>query len=111
MAYLSGTSGTTIVPQAICAPLDVHPSQSLFMDIIWFLLVGLVAGWLAGQFVKGGGFGLLGDLVVGVIGAVLGAFVFGLLGISAGGLIGSLVCATVGAVLLLVILRMIKRGP
>ena len=61
--------------------------------------------------VKGGGFGLVGDLVVGIIGALLGGFVFGLLGVSAGGLIGSLVSATVGAVLLLVILRAIKRGP
>ena len=80
------------------------------MNIVWFLLIGIAAGWLAGQFVKGGGFGLIGDLIVGVIGAVLGGFVFGLLGISAGGLIGSLVCATIGAVLLLVILRAIKRG-
>lgn len=80
------------------------------MNIVWFLLIGIAAGWLAGQFVKGGGFGLLGDLIVGVIGAVLGGFVFGLLGISAGGLIGSLVCAIIGAVLLLVILRAIKRG-
>ena len=79
------------------------------MDIIWFLLIGIAAGWLAGRLVKGGGFGLIGDLVVGVIGAVLGGFVFGLLGISAGGLLGSLICATVGAVLLLVILRAIKR--
>jgi uncharacterized membrane protein YeaQ/YmgE (transglycosylase-associated protein family) len=62
-------------------------------------------------FVKGGGFGLVGDLVVGIIGALLGGFVFGLLGVSAGGLLGSLVCATVGAVLLLVILPAIKRGP
>jgi len=54
--------------------------------------------------------GLLGDLIVGVIGAVLGGFVFGLLGISASGLVGSLVCATVGAVLLLVILRAVSRG-
>ena len=81
------------------------------MNIVWFLLIGIAAGWLAGQFVKGGGFGLLGDLIVGVIGAVLGGFVFGLLGISSGDLIGSLVCATIGAVLLLVILRAIKRGP
>jgi uncharacterized membrane protein YeaQ/YmgE (transglycosylase-associated protein family) len=81
------------------------------VNVVWFLVIGMVAGWLAGQFVKGGGFGLLGDLIVGVIGAVLGGLVFGLLGISAAGLIGSLVCATVGAVLLLVILWAIKRGP
>ena len=78
------------------------------MDIIWFLLIGIAAGWLAGQFIKGGGFGLVGDLIVGVLGAVLGGFVFGLVGISAAGLLGSLICATAGAVLLLLILRAIQ---
>lgn len=58
---------------------------------------------------KGGGFGLLGNIVVGVIGAVLGGFVFGLLGISAGGLIGSIVTATAGAALLLFIVGIIKK--
>lgn len=46
------------------------------MDFVWFVLVGLVAGWLAGQLVKGGGFGVIGDIVVGVLGAVLGGFLF-----------------------------------
>ena len=77
---------------------------------IWFLLIGLAAGWLAGQIMKGGGFGLVGDLIVGVIGAVLGGFLFGLLGIGSGNLIGQLVTATVGAVLLLFILRQVKRA-
>ena len=80
------------------------------MEFIWFILIGLVAGWLAGQFMKGGGFGIIGDIVVGVLGALLGGFLFGLLGISAGGLIGSLIVATVGAVVLIFILRLIKRG-
>jgi uncharacterized membrane protein YeaQ/YmgE (transglycosylase-associated protein family) len=78
------------------------------MGVIWFLVVGAVAGWLAGVLVKGGGFGLVGDLVVGVVGAVLGGFLFGeFLG---GGLIGSIVVATIGAILLLVIVRFIKRA-
>ena len=78
------------------------------MGLVWFLVVGVVAGWLAGVLVKGGGFGLVGDLVVGVIGAVLGGFLFGqFLG---GGLIGSIVVATIGAILLLVIVRFIKRA-
>jgi uncharacterized membrane protein YeaQ/YmgE (transglycosylase-associated protein family) len=78
------------------------------VGLIWFLVVGVVAGWLAGVLVKGGGFGLVGDLVVGVIGAVLGGFLFGqFLG---GGLIGSIVVATIGAILLLVIVRFIKRA-
>ena len=80
------------------------------MGIVWFVLIGIAAGWLAGQLVKGGGFGLIGDLVIGVVGAVIGGFVFGLLGVSAGGLPGSLISATVGAVLLLFLLRLIKRG-
>jgi len=80
------------------------------MNIVWFLLIGLAAGWLAGQFMKGGGFGLVGDLIVGVIGALLGGFLFGLLGISAGGLLGALITATVGAVVLILLLRVIKRA-
>lgn len=80
------------------------------MDIIWFILIGICAGWLAGQIMKGGGFGLVGDLIVGVIGALLGGFLFGLFGLSASGLWGSLVTATVGAIVLIVILRVIKRA-
>lgn len=80
------------------------------MEFIWFCLIGLAAGWLAGQIMKGGGYGLVGDLVIGVIGALLGGFVFGLLGISAYGLIGRLVVATIGAVLLIFILRKLKRA-
>ena len=80
------------------------------MILVWFLIIGIAAGWLAGQLMKGGGFGLVGDLVIGVIGAFLGGWLFGALGISAGGLIGSLVTATVGAVVLLFLIRLIKRG-
>jgi uncharacterized membrane protein YeaQ/YmgE (transglycosylase-associated protein family) len=80
------------------------------MNFVWFLIVGLVAGWLAGKLVKGGGFGLIGDLVVGVIGAFLGGWIFSKLGASAGGgLLGSIVVATVGAVVLLLIVRLFKR--
>jgi uncharacterized membrane protein YeaQ/YmgE (transglycosylase-associated protein family) len=81
------------------------------MDLLWFLIIGLVAGWLAGVLVKGGGFGVIGDIIVGVIGAVLGGWLFSLFGASAGGgLIGSLVVATIGAVVLLLIVRMIKKA-
>ena len=80
------------------------------VDIVWFLIIGIVAGWLAGKIMRGGGFGLIGDLVVGVIGAVLGGFLFGLLGLSANGLIGSLVTATVGAIVLLFLIHLIKRA-
>jgi uncharacterized membrane protein YeaQ/YmgE (transglycosylase-associated protein family) len=81
------------------------------MNLIWFILIGLVAGWLAGQLVKGGGFGLLGDIIVGVIGALLGGFLFSALGLSGGGgLLGSLIVATIGAIVLLFGLRLIKTA-
>ncbi len=83
------------------------------MDItglITFLAIGAVAGWLGSTLMKGGGFGLLGNIVVGVVGAVIGGYVFGLLGISAGsGLLGSIVTATAGAVILLFTVRLIKK--
>jgi len=80
------------------------------MDFLWFALIGIAAGWLAGQLTKGGGFGLVGDLVVGVIGALLGGWLFGQLGIATGGLVGALITATVGAVVLVLLLRLIKRA-
>lgn len=81
------------------------------MSLLVFLLVGIVAGWLAGKLVRGGGFGLIGDLVVGVVGAFVGGFLFNSLGVSSGGgLLGSIVVATVGAVVLLMLIRLIKRA-
>ncbi|MEZ5455020.1 MAG: GlsB/YeaQ/YmgE family stress response membrane protein [Lysobacteraceae bacterium] len=80
------------------------------MSFLWFLILGAVAGWLAGVLVKGGGFGLLGDIVVGIIGAFVGGYLFRTFGVSAGGgLIGSILVATVGAVVLLLVLRLVKR--
>jgi uncharacterized membrane protein YeaQ/YmgE (transglycosylase-associated protein family) len=79
------------------------------MPFLWFLLIGIAAGWLAGQIMKGGGFGVIGDLIVGVIGALLGGFLFGLFGLSATGLLGSLVTATVGAIALIGLLRIVNR--
>jgi uncharacterized membrane protein YeaQ/YmgE (transglycosylase-associated protein family) len=81
------------------------------MVFIWFILIGLVAGWLAGQLVKGGGFGVIGDIIVGVIGALLGGFLFRSLGLTAGGgLLGAILVATIGAVVLILLLRLIKRA-
>ena len=74
--------------------------------LIGFLIVGAIAGWLAGKLFQGGGFGLLGNIVVGVIGAVIGGLVFGYLGVSTGGLLGSLVSAVVGAGILLFIVAL-----
>ena len=77
---------------------------------ILFLLIGLAAGWLASLIMKGSRFGLVGDLVVGVIGAFLGGWLFDLLDISLGGLLGALVTALVGAIVLLYLLRLIKKA-
>ncbi|HTO40861.1 MAG TPA: GlsB/YeaQ/YmgE family stress response membrane protein [Rhizomicrobium sp.] len=78
--------------------------------IIW-LIIGAVAGWLAGMLVKGGGYGIVGDIIVGIIGAFIGGWLAGALGISVGGgILASIVTATLGAVVLLFILRMVKRA-
>lgn len=80
------------------------------MEFIWFILIGLIAGWLAGVLMKGGGFGVIGDIVIGVVGALIGGFLFTALGVSmGGGLLGSIVVATIGAVVLIFLLRLIKR--
>ncbi len=79
------------------------------MELIYFLLLGAVAGWLAGQFMKGKGFGLLGNIVVGIVGAVIGGWLLGSFGLVGSGLIGRLVTATLGAVVLLFIIGLIKK--
>jgi len=77
--------------------------------VIW-LVVGAIAGWLAGQVVKGSGFGLIGDIVVGIIGAVVAGWLLPQLGlVIGGGILGAIVNAFIGAVILLLILRLIKR--
>jgi len=82
------------------------------MHIIGFLIIGLIAGWLAGKIMSGGGYGLVGDLVVGVVGAFIGGFLFDSMGVAQGrGAIGSLIVAVIGAVILLFIVRLIKRSP
>ncbi len=74
-------------------------------NLIYFVIAGTIAGWLAGHFVKGSSFGLPGDLVIGVIGAVLGGFLFRVVGLAATGLIGEIIVATAGAIVLLFGLR------
>ena len=79
--------------------------------VIWWILVGLIAGWLAGKAMKGGGFGVLMDIVIGMVGAVIGGWLFGTLGVfPGGGLIGSILVAFIGAVILLWLARLIKRA-
>lgn len=80
------------------------------MSLVIFLAIGAISGWLAGVLMRGGGFGLLGDIVVGIVGSVAGGYLFALAGIHIGGLVGSIVTATVGAMTLLFIIRLIKSA-
>ena len=80
------------------------------MNFILFLIIGAVAGWLAGKIMKGRGFGVLGNIVVGIVGSFLGGMLFGALGLKAFGLIGSLITATVGAVVLLYLISLVKKA-
>ena len=78
--------------------------------LIW-IIVGAVAGWLAGVLIKGGDFGLVGDIVVGVIGAFIGGWLASVLNISVGtGIISSIATATAGAIVLILVLRLVRRG-
>jgi uncharacterized membrane protein YeaQ/YmgE (transglycosylase-associated protein family) len=79
------------------------------MGIIWSLIVGGVAGWLAGQFMKGSGYGLLVNILLGLLGGFVGNLVCGLLGLDATNLIGRIICATVGAVLIIVLARAVRK--
>jgi uncharacterized membrane protein YeaQ/YmgE (transglycosylase-associated protein family) len=80
-------------------------------SLLVILFVGLVAGWLAGQIVQGTGFGLIGDLVIGILGAFIGSWLLPQLGIHLGtGLISAIVNATIGAVLLLLVVRFVRGG-
>jgi len=80
------------------------------MNILWFAIIGIVAGWLAGQIMKGRGFGLVGNLVVGVIGAIVGGLLANSIGLGASGLLGALLIATLGAVVLLAVVGAVKRA-
>jgi uncharacterized membrane protein YeaQ/YmgE (transglycosylase-associated protein family) len=80
------------------------------MEFVWFIIVGLIAGWLAGVIMKGGGYGVVGDIVVGIVGALLGGWLFSTMGVSTGGgLLGAIIVALVGAIILIFLLRLIKR--
>jgi uncharacterized membrane protein YeaQ/YmgE (transglycosylase-associated protein family) len=76
---------------------------------LWYIVVGVLAGWIAGKVIQGGGFGLIVNFIVGIIGALIGGFLFGLLGLDADGFIGSLVTSTVGAIVLLWLISSFKR--
>ena len=78
--------------------------------LIWFLLIGIAAGWIASMVMKSGRSSILQYMVIGVIGALLGGWLFSLLGLGASGLLGSLIVATVGAIVLIALLRMLRRA-
>jgi uncharacterized membrane protein YeaQ/YmgE (transglycosylase-associated protein family) len=81
------------------------------MGFIAWIVVGMIAGWLAGVVMKGGGYGILVDIILGILGGLLGGWLFGMMGISAGGgMIGSIIVAFIGAVILVGITRLIKRA-
>jgi uncharacterized membrane protein YeaQ/YmgE (transglycosylase-associated protein family) len=77
-------------------------------SLLLFLVIGVLAGFIAGKIMKGSGYGLVGDLVIGVVGAFVGGWVFGMLGISAGGILGALCAAVVGALILLYVIRLLR---
>ena len=81
------------------------------MGLLYSLVVGLIAGWLAGVVMKGGGYGIVVDMILGILGGILGGWLFSLLGVSAGGgLIGSIVVAFIGAVVLVAATRVLRRA-
>jgi len=81
------------------------------MSLFYFMIVGLVAGWLAGQVMTGGGYGAIADIILGILGSIVGGWLFSMLGIwPGGGLIGSIVVAFLGAVVLVWITRLIKKA-
>ena len=81
------------------------------MGLLAWIVVGLIAGWLAGKVMKGGGYGVLVDIILGILGGVLGGWVFGLLGIwPGGGILGAIIVSFVGAIILVAITRLLKRA-
>lgn len=82
----------------------------MITNLIYWVVVGLIAGWAAGKIMKGGGYGVAMDIVLGIIGAVVGGWLMGFFGIHAGGLIGTIVVAIIGAVFLIWLTRLIKKA-
>jgi uncharacterized membrane protein YeaQ/YmgE (transglycosylase-associated protein family) len=81
------------------------------MFILWWIIVGLIAGWLTGKLMSGGGYGPVMDIVIGIIGAILGGFIMRSLGFAdQGGLLYTILVAVIGAVLLTLLLRLVTRG-
>jgi uncharacterized membrane protein YeaQ/YmgE (transglycosylase-associated protein family) len=82
----------------------------MLFALMWWVIVGLIAGWAAGKIMKGSGYGTVMDIVLGIVGAVVGGFLLGLVGIHSEGLIGSIIVAIVGAVFLIWLSRVLKKA-
>jgi uncharacterized membrane protein YeaQ/YmgE (transglycosylase-associated protein family) len=78
--------------------------------IIWWVVVGLIAGWAAGKIMKGGGYGVIADIVLGIIGGFIGGWLVGKLGIGGGGMVWSILVAILGAVILIALTRLLKKA-
>src|SRR5947208_5544058 len=78
--------------------------------VLWWLIVGLIAGFLASVVMRGGGYGIVGDIILGIVGAIIGGFLAGLLGLGASGLIGTILVAFIGACILIALLRAVSGG-
>jgi uncharacterized membrane protein YeaQ/YmgE (transglycosylase-associated protein family) len=82
----------------------------MLSGLIWTLVIGLIAGWLAGKVMKGRGYGVLMDIVLGIVGGMIGRFVFGMLGLASWNVIGSIIVSFVGALILIWLVRQLKKA-
>jgi uncharacterized membrane protein YeaQ/YmgE (transglycosylase-associated protein family) len=90
--------------------LDIVPEEAMAALVVW-LIVGALAGWIAGLVVKSAGFGLVGNIVVGILGSIVAGYLFPVLGVHLGsGLVGSVIHAAIGAIILLFVLSLIRRA-
>jgi uncharacterized membrane protein YeaQ/YmgE (transglycosylase-associated protein family) len=105
--YICIKERDSIMTLATLTLADINLSLS---NVLWWLVVGLIAGFLASRVMRGGGYGLIGDIVVGIIGAFIGGWLAGLLGLGSFGLLGTIVVAFIGACILLAILHAVSRG-
>lgn len=102
--------GVVLLGGGIAAAAYGQLKNCNIMSFLWFIIIGIVAGFIAGKLMHGGGFGVVINLIVGVVGGVLGGWLFSLLGISTDSIFGSLVTSVVGAVVLLWIAGLINRS-
>jgi uncharacterized membrane protein YeaQ/YmgE (transglycosylase-associated protein family) len=82
----------------------------MLTNLIWWVIVGLIAGWAAGKIMKGGGYGAVMDIILGIVGAVVGGWLLGALGYHAGGLISTIIVAIIGAIFLIWLTRLLKKA-